>query len=126
MLTWLPYNALCMLHQKLNFRKQCFLRLTCAHLKFLPISDFSKSSDWDIFQNHVLKQFHYTHEVLQKGILQDNQSEADAMVLMSAFQELPYHAKRKVCKEMKIVLQTISILLRFDVRQKFLKIVTSP
>lgn len=112
----LPQEIISIIYNTVDYASQCNLRISSTKFLFLPKPSFYKSTQWTSFHTHVRNQFQYTHQVMQQD---ESGQSCNADLLIQQFTNLPFFAQKRVRKEMKLVLQTISILMSFTMRQRF-------
>lgn len=121
----LPNEIMQVIHALLDYNSQCILRLTTSACRFLHVPSYFQSTDWSEFKRYVQDLFDQTHEIMQTtnhANTKMNKSSPDN--LLCEFQKLHEIGKRRVKKSMKIVIQTISILMTRNAQQQLLTLLT--
>ena len=112
----LPQEIISIIYNTVDYASQCNLRISSTKFLFLQKPSFYKSVQWILFHTHVRNQFQYTHQVMTQD---ESCQSSNADLLVQQFTNLPFFAQKRARKEMKLVLQTISILMSFTMRQRF-------
>ena len=92
----------------LPYKTQCLLRTTTKQLCFAK-QDFFLTSEWKYFRLQVPVVFERCHELFVCQTIHDCSTMTNLYML---FEDLPMEGKKRAWKDMKIMLQVISIFLR--------------